>query len=117
MTGGEGGNISSSAAKVFDAHDPPVAQRKDVEDLALEGLVFHRANARSARAQHHPLAAAGELECVDLAALLEPPTERVDHLLAAATDPLLAQPLPADVRIEQLRRCFEITAPEGAEEV
>jgi hypothetical protein len=39
------------------------------------------------------------------------------HLLAAVTNPLLSQPLPADVRIEQLRRGFEITAPEGAEEV
>jgi hypothetical protein len=40
-----------------------------------------------------------------------------DHLLAAMTDPLLAQPLPPDVRIEQPRRSFEITPPEGAEEV
>src|SRR5213596_3772298 len=53
----------------------------------------------------------GELECVDLAALLEPPPEGVDHLLAAVTDPLLAQTLPANVRIEQPRRGFEIAAP------
>src|SRR5262249_143912 len=63
------------------------------------------------------LAAAGELERVDLAARLHPPTERVDHLLRAVTNPLLAQPLPADVRIEQPRRRLEITAPDGAEEV
>src|SRR6266487_2187663 len=63
------------------------------------------------------VAAARELECVDLAALLEPPAKRVDHLRAPVTDPLLAQPLPADVGIEQPRRGFEITAPEGAEEV
>src|SRR6266516_4266999 len=68
------------------------------------------------RAQHL-LAAPGELECVELAALLEPPAEGVDHLLAAVTDPLLAQTLPADVRIEQPRRGFEIAAPEGAEEI
>ena len=63
------------------------------------------------------LAATGELECVDLAPLLEPQPERVDDLLAAVADPLLAQPLPADVGIEQPRRSFEITAPKGAEEV
>src|SRR6266571_8226291 len=68
-------------------------------------------------AQHNMLAAARELECVDLAALLEPATESVDHLLAPLTDPLLAQPLPADIWIEQPRRSFEITAPKGAEEV
>jgi hypothetical protein len=49
--------------------------------------------------------------------LLEAPTESLEHLLAAVTDPLLAQSLPADVGIEQLRRGVEITAPEGAEEV
>jgi hypothetical protein len=75
------------------------------------------ADVRSASAQHDPLAAAGELERVDPAALLEPPPERVEHLLAAVTDPLLAQPPPADLRIEQPRRSFEITAPKGAEEV
>ena len=61
-------------------------------------------------------AAARELECVDLATLLEPPMERVDHLLTPVTDPLLAQPLPADVGIEQRRRSFEITAAKRAEE-
>src|SRR5207244_9466327 len=105
------------APVVVDAHDPPVAQGENVEDLALERLVFHRVDACSARAEHNLLAAAGELECIDLAAPLEPPTERVDHLLAAVTDPLLAQPLPTDVRIEQPRGGFEITAPEGAEQV
>jgi hypothetical protein len=75
------------------------------------------ADVRSACAQHDPLAAAGELERVDPAALLEPPPEGVEHLLAAVTDPLLAQPPPADLRIEQPRRSFEITAPKGAEEV
>src|SRR6266498_4639529 len=60
------------------ALDPPVAQGEDVEDLTLERLVFHRVDARSARAQHNLLAAAGELECFDLAALLEPPAEPVD---------------------------------------
>src|SRR5262245_20655887 len=74
------------------------------------------ADVGSARAQHDRLAAAGELRRVDLAALLQPPTERVDHLLRAVTNPLLAQPLPADVRIEQPRRRLEITAPDGAEE-
>jgi hypothetical protein len=33
------------------------------------------------------------------------------------TDPLLAQPLAADIWIEQLRRNIEITAPKGAEKV
>jgi hypothetical protein len=47
----------------------------------------------------------------------EPPTEGVDHLLAAVADPLLAQPLPADLRIKQPRRSFEIAAPKRAEEV
>src|SRR5439155_6633778 len=92
-----------------------VPQRKDVEDLAQR--LFVRADVRSPSAQHNMLAAARELECVDLAALLEPPTEGVDHLLAPVTDPLLAQPLPADVGIEQPRRSFEITSPKGAEEV
>jgi hypothetical protein len=45
---------------------------------------FHRADVRSACAQHDLVAAAGDLECVDLAALFEPPTKRVDHFLAAA---------------------------------
>src|SRR5439155_18224822 len=103
-----------AAPVVVDADDPSVAQREDVEDL-VQGL-FRRADARSARAQHDLLAAAGELECVDLAALLEPPPEGVDHLLAAVTDPLLAQTLPADVRVEQPRRGFEIAAPEGPQE-
>src|SRR5262249_45406728 len=105
------------APVVVDAHDPPVAQDEDVEDLALERLVFDRVDARSARAEHNLLAAAGELECIDLAAPLEPPTEGVDHLLAAVTNPLLAQPLPADVRVEKPGRGFEITAPQGVEEV
>src|SRR6266550_758092 len=96
-------------------NDPPVAQSEDVEDLAQR--LFLGADVRSACAQHDLVAAAGELECVDLAALLEPPTERVDHLLAAVTDPLLAQPPPADVGIEQRCSSFEIIAPKGAEEV
>jgi hypothetical protein len=50
------------------------------------------------RAHLDPLAAAGELECFDPAALLEPPPEGVDHLFAVVTDPLLAQPLPAGKR-------------------
>jgi hypothetical protein len=73
----------------------PSRRVKTLEDLA-QGLLLE-ADVRSACAQHDLVAAAGELERVDLAALLEPPTERVDHLLAAVTDPLLAQPLPADV--------------------
>src|SRR5262249_25663336 len=86
-----------------------------VEDLTQR--LFLGADVRSPSAQHDLGAAAGELECVDLAALLEPPTESVDHLLAPVTDPLLAQPLPAHIWIEQPRRSFEITAPKGAEEV
>jgi hypothetical protein len=47
---------------------------------------------------------------------VEPPTESLDRLLAAVTNPLLAQTLPADVGIEQTRRRAEIIAPERAEE-
>jgi hypothetical protein len=107
---GDAGRVESLASTpiVVDAHDAPFSQGEDVEDLA-QGL-FLGADVRSPCAQHDLLAAAGELECVDLAALLEPPPEGVDHLLAAVTDPLLAQTLPADVRIEQPRRNFEIAA-------
>src|SRR5439155_18627625 len=92
---GDAGRLKSLAPTpiVVDAHDPPVAQGEDVEDLAQR--LFLGADVRSPSAQHDLLAAARELECVDLAALLEPPAERVDHLLAPVTDPLLAQPLPA----------------------
>jgi hypothetical protein len=38
-------------------------------------------------------------------------------LSALEEPPTAAQTLPADVRIEQPRRSFEITAPKGAEEV
>jgi hypothetical protein len=92
-----------------------VAQGEDVEDLIQ--LLFQRTDVLSACAQHDLVAAARELKCVDLAALLERPAKRVDHLLAAVTDPLLAQPVPAHVSIEQPGRSFEITAPKGAEEI
>jgi hypothetical protein len=48
------------APVVVDAHDPSVAQREDVENLA-QGL-FLGADGRSARAQHDLLAAAAELD-------------------------------------------------------
>ena len=53
----------------------PARRREDVEDLALERLAAHLADARAAGAQHDLLAAAGELERVHLAALLEPPAK------------------------------------------
>src|SRR6266545_4818486 len=49
--------------------------------------------------------------------LLEPPAEGLDHLLASVADPVLAQPLPGDLGIEQCRRGVDVAAPEGAEEV
>src|SRR5215207_3870731 len=60
------------APVVVDAHDPPIAQREDVEDLAPERLASHLGHARTAGAKDNVFAAACELECVDLAALLEP---------------------------------------------
>ncbi len=85
---------------VVDAHDPAGAQREDVEDLALERLAAHLADARAAGAQHDLLAAAGELERVHLAALLEPPAEGLDHLLAAVAHPAVERHLPGHVGIE-----------------
>src|SRR5262249_4201555 len=85
-------------AIVVDLHDPPVAYREDVEHPA-QGL-FHRADVRASCAHNDTLATARELEGVDLATVLEHPAERVDHLLAAVTDPLVAQPLPLDVGVE-----------------
>jgi hypothetical protein len=77
-----------------------LAQGEDVEDLALEWLASHLGDARAAGSHDDLLAAAGELERVDLAALVETPTEGVDHLLATVADPVLAQPPPRDFGIE-----------------
>jgi hypothetical protein len=76
---------------VVDAHDPAVTKGESVEDLALERLASHRADARAAGTQHDLLAAAGELERVDLAALVESPAKGVEHLFAAVADPIFAQ--------------------------
>src|SRR6266498_774049 len=69
-------------------------------------------------AEHHNLiTGSGELERVDLAPLLQAPAEGVEHLLAPVADPLLTQPLPSDLGIEQRRRGVEVASPERAEEV
>src|SRR6266545_1473846 len=102
---------------VLDAHDPPVAQSEDVEDLPLERLAPYLRDAQATGSHDHLLIAAGELERVDLAALLETPAEGVDHLLATVADPVLAQPLPGDVGTEYPRCGVEVAAPERAEEV
>jgi len=60
---------------------------------------------------------ARELECVDLAALLEPGAEGLEHLLAPVADPLSAQSLPGDVGIEQRGRRVEVASAKSAEEV
>jgi hypothetical protein len=57
------------------------------------------------------ITAANELERVDLAALLDPPAESVKDLLAPVADPLLAQPLPHNVGIEQRRRRVDVALP------
>jgi hypothetical protein len=100
---------------IVDAHDPPVVEGEDVEDLAPERLAGDLSDARAAGTQHDLIAAAGELERVDLAALLEPRAEGLEHLLASAADPFLAQPLPGDLGIEQSRHGVEVAPPEGTE--
>lgn len=44
-------------------------------EASPQRLISHRSDARAAGAEHHLLAAAGELKRVDLAALLEPPAK------------------------------------------
>src|SRR6266545_3028697 len=47
---------------VLDAHDPPVAQSEDVEDLPLERLAPYLRDAQATGSHDHLLIAAGELE-------------------------------------------------------
>src|SRR6266540_178889 len=75
-------------------------RQSSLEDLSLERLAPYLRDAQATGSHDHLLIAAGELERVDLAALLETPAEGVDHLLATVADPVLAQPLPGDVGIE-----------------
>ena len=93
MSGNGSANIAdfdSDVVLLVDAHDPAITQSEDVEDLALERLASHLGDARAAGAQHDLIIGAGELEPIDVAALLEPPAEGIDHLLAAVANPLRA---------------------------
>src|SRR5215207_5807804 len=105
------------APVVVDAHDPPIAQREDVEDLAPERLASHLGHARTAGAKDNVFAAACELECVDLAALLEPMRKVSSTSSHPWQNPLIAQPLPGDVGMEQRGRSVEVASAKGDEEV
>jgi hypothetical protein len=102
---------------VDDAHDPPLAQGEDVEDLAIERLVLDRVDAWAASAEDDCSPARVNSSASISRRRSSPQAEGLDHLLAAVADPLLAHALPGHVGIEQRRRDVEVAAPKRTEEV
>src|SRR6266516_1655358 len=85
---------------VLDSYDPPVAQGKDVEDLAAKRLAANLVKRGTTDTHHDATASPHELQRRHIATKPESCLQRFEDFVRTVTDPILVEPLPGHFGIE-----------------